>query len=388
MKKINLLSTLFLLFAMPFIVYGQISLTTSSYTQNFNSFAGNSLSLPTGWTATGTFIERGAGTGTLNSGGMWAYGTGGDFSLGFLGASSNSITYTVSFTNNTGAAITNLEISYDFENWRNAGGNTIGFTAAGTGGLAGNASVASSLSQTSCSCGASGTPTVVAKTVTLSGLNIADGANFGISWSSSDGASTDNGKSIDNFVLNNTSAPLPVKLISFEAKRLQEKVQLNWSTASEVNNARFDIERSLDGKEFKTIQSVYGAGNSNSIKNYLVIDNQPAKAINYYRLKQIDFNGEYSYSGIVAIQMKGNNFEVSKLTATEQHVRFSVYSETDEQLIAEMYDLSGKQVIKETLSVEKGYSDHELENKNLSGIYIVRIYGSANDVNKVFKIKL
>src|SRR6185312_12353946 len=153
----NLLKTAFLLAVVLFRFegFGQISVTSSTpYTQNFNSYAGSSASLPTGWSATGTFTYRGTGTGSSTTGGAWAYGSSGAFDLGALASgTSNDILYAVSFVNNTGSTITSLVISFNFDQWANGGGNTNGFTVAGTGALNTspiNSSLNTNLSTNSC----------------------------------------------------------------------------------------------------------------------------------------------------------------------------------------------------------------------------------------------
>jgi hypothetical protein len=99
--------------------------------------------------------------------------------------------------------------------------------------------------------------------------------------------------------------PLPVELLSFSAQRAGEKeVVLTWQTASEVNNNHFDIERSIGGSDFQKIGTIAGAGNSTSLLQYNFYDEHPAYGINYYRLKQIDYDGNFSYSGIEAVALK------------------------------------------------------------------------------------
>ena len=94
------------------------------------------------------------------------------------------------------------------------------------------------------------------------------------------------------------SAPLPVELISFEVKKDSESSVLEWLTATEINSDRFVIERADFSYDFKPIGEVFAAGNSESIVNYLFRDNAPHSGINYYRLKQLDFDGTYEYSEI------------------------------------------------------------------------------------------
>ncbi|MFC2111583.1 C25 family cysteine peptidase, partial [Bacteroidota bacterium] len=95
--------------------------------------------------------------------------------------------------------------------------------------------------------------------------------------------------------------PLPIELISFKAEFNGQTVELNWVTASEVNNNSFSIERSIDAETFIEINNVPGAGTSNSIVEYNAIDVFPFDGIAYYRLKQTDYNGNSDYSKTITV---------------------------------------------------------------------------------------
>lgn len=95
------------------------------------------------------------------------------------------------------------------------------------------------------------------------------------------------------------STPLPVKLISFKGEFKDKKVYLTWSTASEINNDYFLIERSNDGIKFETLGTVKGNGNSNEIIAYAFLDIRNPGG--FYRLKQVDYNGEFEYSSIIKV---------------------------------------------------------------------------------------
>jgi hypothetical protein len=94
---------------------------------------------------------------------------------------------------------------------------------------------------------------------------------------------------------------LPIQLTKFEAVKKDKKVLLKWETVSETNNDYFVVERSRNGNNWKELVKINGAGNSNTLKSYKYIDSKPFSGINYYRLKQIDFDGKYSYSQIKKI---------------------------------------------------------------------------------------
>ena len=99
----------------------------------------------------------------------------------------------------------------------------------------------------------------------------------------------------------NGTAALPIELLSFSAELKNKIVELNWSTASESNNNFFTVERSADGINFEPVAYVNGAGNSNHQLNYYAEDPNPLTNISYYRLKQTDYNGEFSYSTVKVI---------------------------------------------------------------------------------------
>ncbi len=98
--------------------------------------------------------------------------------------------------------------------------------------------------------------------------------------------------------IDNTTNTLPIELISFDLVKNENKtITLNWATASETNNSGFELQRSTDAEHWNNIAFVNGAGNSNELLSYSFVDQQPNMA-NYYRLKQIDYDGAYSYSNI------------------------------------------------------------------------------------------
>lgn len=111
-----------------------------------------------------------------------------------------------------------------------------------------------------------------------------------------------------------TSSPLPVTLISFDAKREGSTVNLKWATTSEQNSKGFEIQRSADAKNWKNLGFVTVKsenGNSTSTLNYGFTDNAPLKGANYYRLKMVDLDGSFGYSNIRNVDMEGEMAEVT-----------------------------------------------------------------------------
>ncbi len=104
---------------------------------------------------------------------------------------------------------------------------------------------------------------------------------------------------------------LPVELINFSVKEKEDHVILNWSTAREINNDYFQIEHSVDGRDFKKVKQVEGMGNSDIINHYHFTDKNPSNGVNYYRLKQVDYDGRFEYSKVVSVNFKTEKDEVS-----------------------------------------------------------------------------
>lgn len=107
---------------------------------------------------------------------------------------------------------------------------------------------------------------------------------------------------------------LPVELLFFEAKIQDDRTSLlQWATATEINNSHFEIEHSADGRNFEYIGKVNGAGESQTLLQYTFTDESPAVGLNYYRLKQVDFDGQFEYSKVVSVSLDrkgGSDMEV------------------------------------------------------------------------------
>ncbi len=97
------------------------------------------------------------------------------------------------------------------------------------------------------------------------------------------------------------ATPLPVELISFNGTKQKGYNDLSWTTATEINNDYFSLKKMADSSEFKEIGVIKGAGNSTAVIHYNYIDPAPMAVINYYRLKQTDYNGTESYSTTISI---------------------------------------------------------------------------------------
>ena len=199
----NIVRTI-LAFMIPALADAQILLTqsgASAYTENFNTWQGTEISIPSGWelSAEGDLLFRETGTGSSNAGGFWAYGSEeAGWSLGQLPTNgTGAMTFGVSFSNGTAATLSSVTFTWTYEQWRYA--NNSGLVVAGLGVL--DAADFSGLGLTASGAGDNGTPTVSPASITLSGLDIAPGEVFGIAWTTVNASGANSGTAINDFSL-------------------------------------------------------------------------------------------------------------------------------------------------------------------------------------------
>ena len=202
------------------------------------------------------------------------------------------------------------------------------------------------------------------------------------------GTSNISGVGADGRVIIEVQNVLPVELISFKGKPVDGAVHLNWLTASEINNEKFLVERSRDGKQFRQIGKIAGSGTSYQQNNYRFIDDQPLAGLNYYRFKQIDYDGTFAYSSVISIEMDavGDNFEIFpnpvkdalRLNPTIPEHKFP-----EGNMKVKLYSIEGDLMKKS----EKPFGDLTLDVRNISpGIYLLNVqYGSKSFTKRIIK---
>ena len=183
--------------------------------------------------------------------------------------------------------------------------------------------------------------------------------------------------------LNTGDNALPVELTSFKAESKMQNVELSWTTATEVNNYGFDIERSQKTEvssqnlRWEKIGFVKGSGNSNSPKSYSFVDESPLNGNVQYRLKQIDNDGAFKYSSIVTVNSLPTRFSLEQNYPNPFNPSTTIKFElpSDSKVKLEIYNTVGQKVA--TLvnkEMTAGYHQVEFYASNLaSGIYFYRM---------------
>lgn len=136
---------------------------------------------------------------------------------------------------------------------------------------------------------------------------------------------------------------LPVELLEFTAIRTNKNVGLKWRTATETNNSYFEVEHSTDGEHFRKLGIIRGRGTTTQTESYSYTHHKPADGVNYYRLKQVDLDGQFSYSKIIVLEyLQDNNLNIRPVLATNYIQLETEYDQSIQSLV--VFDSTGKLV--------------------------------------------
>ncbi|MFM2135526.1 MAG: hypothetical protein RL021_926, partial [Bacteroidota bacterium] len=172
------------------------------------------------------------------------------------------------------------------------------------------------------------------------------------------------------------SGTLPVGLVDFQGQNIDEGILLKWTTATEINNDHFIVDRSKDGSEWNYLGRQNGTGNSSSLNAYLLKDREPQKGINYYRLTQVDYDGRSETLRTISVRFNGKDHNVPKL-----EVRNNLFSNTFDFLFEaatemnaslKLFDATGRLADQRNYLLQKGSQVLTYNESGLKiGMYLV-----------------
>jgi hypothetical protein len=175
-----------------------------------------------------------------------------------------------------------------------------------------------------------------------------------------------------------TTITTPVKLISFIAALSGNKANVSWQAATEFNSKNFVVEKSTDGINFYSINTIPITGNSSTVKNYTISDYALAQGLNFYRLETIDIDGSTSYSQIVKVTNTGNDGNIKvypTITTGQINIEWNTPYQGNTSII--IFDCLGRVLIKKQLSAITGANYYQLNTEQLpSGNYALKIFDS------------
>ncbi len=194
---------------------------------------------------------------------------------------------------------------------------------------------------------------------------------------------------VEDYGIYINAAPLPITLANFDIVQTQNNaVDISWQTASEINNDYFTIERSKNGYDWKVINQVKGAGNTTTLLSYNAIDQRPFSGISYYRLKQTDFDGQFSYSDIKSIsiyQERNSRLRVYPNPNNGEFFNIQFDNASYENVSVVVTDIYGRSVYSAKIpqANDKIWFDKKLSN----GYYAVTVYFGNQKITKTLVIR-
>jgi Secretion system C-terminal sorting domain len=188
------------------------------------------------------------------------------------------------------------------------------------------------------------------------------------------------------FRFQSTLTVLPTTLTGFDADLLGSKIALRFTTASESDNSHFEIERSTDGRTFNKVGEIKGAGTTSQEQRYSFVDEAPVKGTNYYRLKQVNFDGSFEFSKVVTARF-GRSSSISVIpTLVYDQINVNLDAQSEEAGQWQIFDLSGREVLNGQIEAEQAGFSADLSNLT-EGIYMVRVQmGTETYTERVQKL--
>ncbi|MCX7953588.1 MAG: GEVED domain-containing protein [Bacteroidales bacterium] len=201
------------------------------------------------------------------------------------------------------------------------------------------------------------------------------GGGFDIIWNFQEGGAM------------NCDIVLPIELLYFRGNLIDNKVKLEWATASEVNNNHFIVLKSYDAIIFKEIANIKGKGNSNQINYYEAYDNEPVDKVTYYRLKQVDNDGNFAFSEIIAIVPDFSKILTNyKIYEDIDNITFTLISIPGISIMCLITDITGRILYENNFVVNKNamYTFSINKQSFSKGIYFISIFDGYNFYNEKF----
>lgn len=192
-----------------------------------------------------------------------------------------------------------------------------------------------------------------------------------------------------NCLGDNCTYALPIELLTFNAEVKDNSVHIKWITSSETNNYFFTIERTSEGINFEVIAIVDGSGNSNQNKSYQYTDSKPKNGVCYYRLKQTDYDGNYTYSKLIAVQVKSSPaLEISNLASNRSELNFTLNFGNNTTSLVKITDILGKDIYTKEYKTNEDYIPVKINMELFpTGLYILNVTNGNTIISKKFVLQ-
>lgn len=168
-------------------------------------------------------------------------------------------------------------------------------------------------------------------------------------------------------------------------KTTDNKALLTWVTASEVNNDYYEVQHSTDGVYFTVIGYVQGKGTTNEMSTYNFTHDNPQVGVNYYKLRQVDFDNKSSYTDIRSLIFNIPGFDISLIGTITNRPFFQIASTDNTTANIKVFTIEGKEMLKARITVPKGISEYQFEMEDIASSLYVITYEDALGNRQAFK---
>ncbi|MFK7809280.1 MAG: T9SS type A sorting domain-containing protein [Saprospiraceae bacterium] len=184
------------------------------------------------------------------------------------------------------------------------------------------------------------------------------------------------------------SSPLPVELISFRAElQNNDQVMIEWSTASEENNDYFELQHSTNGRDFEAIAKINGNGTTDDKQYYVHFDESPERGYNYYRIKQVDYDGKFEIFDMAVVKVDATEiFKVFPARTNDQIIFESpIFADKDQNI--ELFNSSGVLMTSKMLNAGSYKLNFDVQTFP-AGIYFLRFINEYHEYETLKFIKV
>lgn len=189
-----------------------------------------------------------------------------------------------------------------------------------------------------------------------------------------------------------TGSTFPVEFVLFEGEISENTLKLYWQTASELNNEKFEIEESRDGRIFQKVGEINGYGTTSEKKDYDFIVERPQAGLNYFRLKQVDFDGGFGYSEIVSLYFNGDAMQYGEFYPNPSNSGILTLDFTPKdggEIEVSVFDMRGKLMANQVRYISGRRSNMSFDFSNLNnGVYFIKIEDEVNPIFRKLVIEL
>ena len=178
---------------------------------------------------------------------------------------------------------------------------------------------------------------------------------------------------------------LPVELTDFQVTaNSNDKVNINWASATEINHKLYEIERSQNGKDFESIKQTAAKGDVNKAAQYSFIDETPYSGVSYYRLRMIGKNGSDDLSKVLSVTFKSSKVRLKFYpNPVQDNVRIYIASPSSDDFNLDIFDVTGKLIWSKKITTEAESSESLVDTHNWSkGVYFVKLSSESTVITE------